>query len=371
MAKLRVAVVFGGRSGEHEVSLASAESVMANLDREKYEVVPIGITKQGHWLAGGDPLAALKAGGRASNGFGLALVPGRRRGAIVPFDSESEAEPRRDPLDVDVVFPVLHGPFGEDGTMQGLLELADVPYVGAGVLASAVGTDKAMMKTVWRAHGLPIVDYLVVRRWEWEAHPETIVERVEGQFDYPCFVKPANLGSSVGVAKARSRAELRVGVDDACRYDSKILIELGAVARELECSVLGNEHPRASVVGEIVPIREFYDYRAKYVDEGSKLYIPADIPEKAAEEARRLAVEAFQAVDASGMARVDFFLERVSGKVLLNEINTIPGFTRISMYPKLWEATGLPYRELLDRLIELALERHADRGRNLTEYSPG
>lgn len=368
MRKLRVAVVFGGRSGEHDVSLASAESVMTNLDPERYEIVPIGITKQGRWLAGGNPLQALK-GEQADGTQGLALVPGQPAGRPLRLDSDRTSGDSS-ALEVDVVVPVLHGPFGEDGTIQGLLELANLPFVGAGVLASAVGMDKGMMKTVWRQHGLPVVDHLLVRRTEWETDREEVLERIERTFDYPVFVKPANLGSSVGVNKARTRSELEAGLADAASYDGRLLVERAVVARELECSILGNEHPRASVVGEIVPGHEFYDYAAKYLDESSRLVIPADIPPETAEEVRALAIQAFAAIECSGMARVDFFLERGSGRVLVNEINTIPGFTRISMYPKLWEASGLPYRELLDELIRLALERHADRSRNRTEYRP-
>jgi D-alanine-D-alanine ligase len=370
MARLRVAVVFGGRSGEHEVSLASAESIMSNLDPDRYEVVPIGIRKDGRWIAGPDPLAALKEPHGSTNEPLLALVPGAAAGALVDLRTNTAVPKNRVALDIDVVFPVLHGPFGEDGTIQGLLELAGVPYVGAGVLASAVSMDKAMMKTVWQARGLPIAAFEVVRRADLERQADRILDCVETRFGFPCFVKPANLGSSVGVHKARTRSELMASLEDAARYDGKLLVEEAISARELECSVLGNEEPRASVVGEIVPVHEFYDYRAKYVDEGSELHIPADISPEAADEVRRLAVEAFRAVDASGMARVDFFLERQTGRVLLNEINTIPGFTRISMYPKLWEASGLAYRALLDELIRLALDRHADRARNVSDYRP-
>lgn len=368
MPRLRVAVIFGGRSGEHEISLISAESVMANLDADKYEVVPIGITRHGRWLAAGTPLAALRQEDDAERGQGLAL--GRAPGGLPRACGERDARDQGRALEVDVVFPVLHGPFGEDGTVQGLLELANVPYVGAGVLGSALGMDKAMMKAVWQQRGLPVVDSTLVRRSEWETAPGDVVARLEREFEYPCFVKPANMGSSVGVSKARSRTELEAALAEAAAYDTKLVVERAIDGRELECSVLGNEHPRASVVGEIVPAHEFYDYQAKYLDEGSRLFIPAEIPVAAAAQVRELAVEAFKVIDCAGMARVDFFLERASGKVLLNEINTIPGFTRISMYPKLWEASGLSYRELLNQLITLALERHADRSRNRTEYRP-
>ncbi len=367
--KLRVAVIFGGRSGEHEVSLASATSIMENLDRSKYEVIPIGITKEGRWLLDGEPMKELQAG-YSKAGEEPALVSlSPQTSRPMPADSDWPTH-LHSQMAVDVVFPVLHGPFGEDGTVQGLLEMAGVPYVGAGVLASAAGMDKVIMKALFLQQGLPIVEQLVLRRREWEADPEGVMDRIEASIGYPCFTKPANLGSSVGISKATDRAGLAGALREAARYDRKLVVEQGIDAREIECSVLGNDDPVASVPGEIVPCHEFYDYRAKYVDEGSQLLIPAPVPPETAEEIRRIAVAAFKAVDCSGMARVDLFLEKGSGKVYLNEINTIPGFTKISMYPKLWEASGLPYSRLIDRLIELALERHGEKLRNQTSYQP-
>ncbi|MGE5619602.1 MAG: D-alanine--D-alanine ligase family protein [Sphingomonadaceae bacterium] len=365
--KLRVAVIFGGRSGEHEVSLASATSVIQNLDPARYEVVPIGITKKGDWLLDGDPLKALKAGyspaGQEPALLSPAPAPDR---AVVSSGSGTGLGQTR--LAVDVVFPVLHGPYGEDGTVQGLLEMAGVPYVGAGVLASAAGMDKPTMKALFQQRGLPIVEHLVLLRKQWESDPTGVMDWIEESLGYPCFTKPANLGSSVGISKASNRTQLAEALALAARYDRKLVVERGIDAREIECSVLGNDDPVASVPGEIVPCNEFYDYRAKYVDDGSQLLIPAPVDPEVTEEIRRVAVEAFKAVDCSGMARVDLFLEKGSGKVFVNEINTIPGFTKISMYPKLWEASGLPFPRLLDRLIELALERHAEKMQNETSY---
>jgi D-alanine-D-alanine ligase len=365
--KLRVAVVFGGKSGEHEVSLASARSVMAAINKDKYEVLPIGITKAGRWLTAGDPLALLTAGGvpedaePTANASTALVAPGTRE--LVPG-----MQGARFPM-VDVVIPVLHGPFGEDGTVQGLFELADLPYVGAGVLGSALGMDKVQQKAVFRAYNLPIADYAVVSRKAWHARPNEIIAEIEGRFSYPVFIKPANLGSSVGVSKAHDRAELYKGLTLAARFDRKVLVEVAINAREIECAVLGNDDPQASVVGEVEPSNEFYDYAAKYIDNASELHIPAEIPSETSQRVRELAVRAFIALDCAGMARADFFLCRDTGKVYLNEINTIPGFTSISMYPKLWEASGIPYPELIDRLIELALERHADKHASETSYS--
>ncbi len=367
--KLRVAVIFGGRSGEHEVSLASATSVMDNLDRSKYEVIPVGITKDGRWLLDGEPMKELKAG-YAKAGEEPALVSlSPQSSQLAPADPAGQAHaPSK--LAVDVAFPVLHGTYGEDGTIQGLLEMAGVPYVGAGVLASSAGMDKAIMKALFLQEGLPMAKHLVLMRREWEADPEGVMDRIEESLGYPCFTKPANLGSSVGISKATDRPELEKALAEAARYDRKLVVEQGLDVREIECSVLGNDDPVASVPGEIVPCNEFYDYKAKYVGEGSTLLIPAPVPPETTEEIRRLAVAAFKAVDCSGMARVDLFIEKGSGKVYLNEINTIPGFTKISMYPKLWEASGLPYARLIDRLIELALERHQEKMRNQTTYQP-
>jgi D-alanine-D-alanine ligase len=369
--KIRVGIIFGGRSGEHEVSLASATSVMANLDKDKYEVVPIAITKQGSWLLGVEPAQLLAAeqsssvspepGESHSTAVTLTGDPSLRR--LIPVRSDEQLGEEGT---LDVIFPVLHGTYGEDGALQGLLEMANVPYVGCGVLGSALGMDKEKMKMIFQSADLPIVDSLTYRRNQWERSPETILNAVEHHIGYPCFVKPVNLGSSVGVNKAHDRDELKHAIDVAAEYDHKIIIECSIDCRELECSVLGNDEPLASVVGEVIPSNEFYDYNAKYLDGKSQVVIPADIPQVTAEHVRRWAVQAFLALDLSGLARVDFFLERETGKVYINEVNTIPGFTQISMYPKLWEASGLSYSQLLDRLIELAIERHDDRQRNRT-----
>jgi len=360
--KLRVAVLFGGRSGEHEVSLRSAASIMQALDSNKYDVIPIGITKQGSWLTAGAAAKMLPGG--------VAPLPRADAGEASPEVLQEaevlrsglplvlEPDPSHQKAGIDVVFPVLHGTFGEDGTVQGLLELAGLPYVGAGVLGSAAGMDKDVMKRLFRDHGIPVVPWLLYTRSD--LGPQ-VVSEVEKKFHYPVFIKPANLGSSVGISKVHKRKELMPALEQAARFDRRILVEKGIDARELECSVLGNDHPEASVPGEVVSCREFYDYAAKYLEEGSDLIIPAKITAAQARRVRDLACRAFQAIDCAGMARVDCFLERRTGKVFVNEINTIPGFTSISMYPKLWEATGLPYSKLLDRLIELALERGRER----------
>jgi len=361
--KLRVGVIFGGRSGEHEVSLVSAQGIMNAMDKEKYEIIPIGITKEGRWLTTGDPMELLQSGGpdvqiadveRAEPGT-RELVPGMREAGFPQ---------------VDVVFPVLHGPYGEDGTVQGLLELADIPYVGAGVLGSALGMDKIAMKAILRSHGLPVVEHLPLKRKDWERDPEAMMSLIEGKLGYPCFIKPANLGSSVGVSKVHERSELAPALNLAARYDRKMLAERAVNAREIECSVLGNDEPIASVPGEIVPCREFYDYIAKYIDDRSELIIPADLPPELTRRVQELSIAAFLAVDCAGMARVDFLLDKDTGELYIGELNTIPGFTPISMYPKLWEASGISYSELIDRLIELALERYADKSRSETSYSP-
>ena len=349
MKKLRVGVIYGGRSGEHEVSVASAASIFKHIDAEKYEAVPIRIEKTGRWSLGGRVPQALSA---------AAVLEGQRTEALQTIEPSAAVAASG----IDVVFPVLHGPYGEDGTVQGLLELANVAYVGAGVLGSAAGMDKAVMKTLFAAGGLPIVPHLVALRREWERDGRDVTRRVRDDLRYPVFVKPANLGSSVGISKARSEAELTVAMELALQFDRKIVIEAAVPdAREIECAVLGNDEPRASVPGEIIPSREFYDYEAKYLDEASELLIPA--PLSAAETARiqQLAVDAFRAAEGAGMARVDFLIGRGTGEVFVNEVNTIPGFTTISMYPKLWEASGLPYPALIDRLIELALERHSEK----------
>lgn len=366
---LKVGIIFGGRSGEHEVSLLSAQGVMNAIDRTRYEVVPIGITKEGQWLASGDPLKALSSGAMAESNPALLLAEPSDRGLMRLEDVEKErALTAVQVSQLDVVFPILHGPYGEDGTVQGLLELAGIPYVGAGVAASAVGMDKVLFKDIMVAHQVPIVPYVVVLRKAWEREPEEVLARVEAEIGYDCFVKPANLGSSVGITKAHDRSELRAALDEAARYDRKLLVEEAIDAREIEVSVLGNDEPLASVPGEIVPCNEFYDYAAKYLDGESELLIPAPVPEETAGRIAQLAVKAYCAIDCAGMARVDFLLDRGTGQLYLNEVNTLPGFTPISMYPKLWEASGLSYPELIDRLIQLALERHEDKSRSATTY---
>ena len=369
--KIRVGLVFGGRSGEHDVSLASANSIIKSLDAEKYEVVPIGITREGRWLLGTEPQKLIAAErqavessdleGEQTTAVTLTGDPSLRR--LIPLQS---GEQLRDNGALDVILPVLHGTYGEDGALQGLLEMANVAYVGAGVLGSALGMDKEKMKMLFRSVGLLVGDYLAYKRGEWERDPESIMDAVEQRLGYPTFVKPANLGSSVGVNKAHDRGELEQAINVAAEYDRKIVIERGIDCRELECAVLGNDEPIASVVGEVIASNEFYDYNAKYLDGKSQIVIPADIPPAAADAVRRQASAAFIALDLSGLARVDFFLEKQTGEVYINEVNTMPGFTEISMYPKLWEASGLPYAQLLDRLIELAIERYQDKQRNRT-----
>jgi len=405
MKKLRVGILFGGRSGEHEVSLLSAASVFDAIDKNKFDVVPIGITKEGRWLTSVDAERLLKGHAPASaapqahvppthfragdpeatpgaavlaKGESVVVPPEpHRQGSMSPFETEASthALTRRASdraIDVDVIFPVLHGTFGEDGTIQGLLELADMPYVGAGVLGSAAGMDKDVMKSLFRAAGLPIVKHVTFLRSEWEKDRKKVQKLVESKLSYPVFVKPANLGSSVGISKARSSRELPPAIEEAARFDRKIVIEQGVggrkqKAREIECSVLGNDQPEASLPGEIVPSTEFYDYNAKYLDEGSQLIIPAKLTKTETKEVQRLAVAAFKAVDCSGLARVDFLMEPKSRKIYLNKINTMPGFTSISMYPKLWAASGVPYPQLIERLIKLGLERHEEKKKN--QYS--
>lgn len=353
--KVRVAVVFGGRSAEHEVSVVSAGSVIRAMDPDRFEVVPVGIDKEGRWhLLAGPPELTPGAGELPSvrQGSGDAVALAREAGARELVRESGDREP------IDVVFPVLHGPLGEDGTIQGLLELAGIPYVGAEVLASAVGMDKAVQKTLLRAAGLPVVPHEVVTRREWEEDPEAVLARAEA-LGFPLFAKPAGLGSSVGITKVKTASDLEGAVEEALSHGRKILLEQGVEgAREIECAVLGNDDPVASVPGEIVPAGEFYDYRSKYLDESTRLIIPAEIPAEATEEVQRMAVAAFRAIDCAGMARVDFFFE--GEQLTVNEINTIPGFTSVSMYPLLWEASGLSYPDLIARLVELALERHTE-----------
>ena len=362
--KLRVGILFGGRSGEHEVSLRSASSILAAIDRRRFDVVPIGIAKSGHWLSGDSARALLTgATNAAHDASALQLQASALQASAAqlpePISSRS----------IDVVFPVLHGTFGEDGTIQGLLELADMPYVGSGVLGSAAGMDKDVMKRLFAQAGLPIVPHVTLLRTEWEAHPRKAVAAIERALRYPLFVKPANLGSSVGISKVHDRSELAPALTLAARFDRKLVIEQGAAlgskrARELEVAVLGNDAPTASVVGEIIPGKEFYDYEAKYLSDTSVPIIPAKITAAESRKIRTMAIEAFRACDLAGMARVDFLMEPDGRRrIYLNEVNTLPGFTSISMYPKLWQASGLSYSDLITRLIELALERHAERAR--------
>jgi D-alanine-D-alanine ligase len=369
MKKLRVGVIYGGRSGEHEVSLASAAAVFKNLDPERYDAVPILIAKDGRWTlppsapklaAAADAIAASR-GAAVERGPEAHLVAHPGGDALLTVDA-TQPHAALSSVPLDVVFPILHGPYGEDGTVQGLLELANLPYVGAGVLASSVGMDKAAMKLVFAAKGLPICDYEVVLKRDWQRDPHTVLTTIVNRLGFPLFVKPANLGSSVGISKAKHTAELRTAMDLAAEFDRKIVVEAAVPrAREIECAVLGNDEPEASIPGEIISSREFYDYQAKYLDEGSRSVIPAPITPAQAEEVRARAIDAYQAIDCAGMARVDFLLAGDTGMLYVNEVNTIPGFTTISMYGKMWEASGVSYPQLLDRLIALAIERHAEK----------
>jgi D-alanine-D-alanine ligase len=360
--KLRVGVLFGGRSGEHEVSLASAASILRGLDPQKYEAVPIGISKEGHWLVGAGAQKMLPEVLR--NGQRVVMSADPTASALISLNgggSEFGAGQK-----LDVIFPVIHGTFGEDGTMQGLLELAGLPFVGAGVLGSAIGMDKDVAKRLLQVAGIPVVSWIAVQRGDWERDPKAIRKAIEKKFKYPVFVKPATLGSSVGMTKVHSRGELGPALDLAAEFAMKIMVEKAVSAREIEVSVLGNHDPQASIPGEIIPHREFYDYTAKYLEDGTQLLIPAKLKKAEIKKLQGLAVAAFKALELSGMARVDFFVEKRGGKIYLNEVNTIPGFTSISMYPKLWEANGIPFRDLITKLIDLALEQHAEKAR--TKY---
>lgn len=360
--KLRVAVLFGGRSGEHDVSLMSARSVVSVLDPNRYEVIQVGITLDGNWLTGENALVAFEKGDTSGLDHVIPPTDPSSRQSLHVLRQTKMGEKFETLASIDVYFPVLHGPFGEDGTIQGLFEMADVAYVGAGVLGSSVGMDKGIFKDVMRANGIPLVDSILVLRSELEGNMDSVIEKAEALGEYPLFTKPANLGSSVGISKCNSRSDLTEGLMDAARYDRRIIIENGVKnVREIEVSVLGNEDPQASVCGEILPSREFYSYESKYVDGTSGLIIPAPLPEDIADQIREYAVRAYKAIDCAGMARADFFVEKDTNTIYLNELNTIPGFTSISMYPKLWQASGLTYAQLVDRLIELALKRKAQR----------
>ena len=384
MKKLRVGVIYGGRSGEHEVSVASAASVIKHLDRTRYEPVPIRIEKDGRWTIADRAPTAISAAEVIEQAKVLAPRtprPGREtvllahpsEDTLMTIERRSSSNSDVDQavvtgLGLDVVFPVLHGPYGEDGTVQGLLELANVAYVGPGVLASAVGMDKAVMRLVFSARGLPIAPWISFTRSQWNNEPTRVTEMAMA-LGLPMFVKPANLGSSVGISKVKSADALRSSVESALEFDRKVVIEAAvAEAREIECAVLGNDEPEASVPGEVIPSREFYDYEAKYLDAESQTIIPADLPADRVNEVQQLAIEAFRAVDAAGMSRVDFLLSRATNQLFVNEINTIPGFTTISMYSKMWEASGVSYPMLVDRLIKLAVERHGEKQRLRTSF---
>lgn len=362
--KLRVGVIFGGRSGEHEVSLVSATSVIRALDRQRYEVVPIGITPDGTWISSENALALLKDKARIGRDAERFLAPEpNRQGLLSPDGGETR---------LDVVFPLVHGTYGEDGTLQGLLELANLPYVGAGVLGSALGMDKIIQKQLFLQAGLPVARYAWFLSSACRTQPRRVAADAEEVLRYPMFVKPANTGSSVGISKAHGRRELVAALETAAEYDRKVIVEQGiAGIREIECSVLGNDAPQASLPGEIIPSNEFYDYDAKYVDGKSTAVVPVPLSQALSRRVQDLAVKAFRALDCAGMARVDFFLTKRTRRLYLNEINTIPGFTAISMYPKLWEASGVPFSALLDRLIVLALERYRERNALRTRYTPG
>ncbi|PKP55249.1 D-alanine--D-alanine ligase A, partial [Candidatus Atribacteria bacterium HGW-Atribacteria-1] len=362
--KLRVGIIFGGRSGEHEVSFCSASSIIKAIDKDKYTVVPIGITKEGRWISPQDSELALQSG-RIEGKNTVILLNNSFSKSLVYIDNNQRLDKSSALEKLDVIFPVLHGPYGEDGTVQGLLELANIPYVGAGVAASAISMDKDLMKTIFQQKGLPILRWLTIKRKDWHKDKEEILSLIQDGFEYPLFVKPTNLGSSVGTTKVHKKEELKEAIDLASSYDRKILIEEGLEeVREIECSVLGNDEPQTSVVGEVKPAGEFYDYDSKYIDKKTQLIVPADLPDVVSQEVQEIALKAFKAVDAAGMARVDFFVSKKENKIYLSEINTIPGFTSASMYPRLWEASGVSYPDLIDQLIQLALERYRDKNQN-------
>jgi len=352
--KKNLAILFGGRSAEHEVSLLSAKSIFNNLDKNKFEITSIYINKQGMWRIVESPLLPLQSLNEGEFFF------------FLPWRNNNLAQE----IEADVYFPILHGPYGEDGTIQGLFEMADVPYVGATVLASSLGMDKAMAKIIFKERNLPVVNHLILYEFEWRKERSLILEKIKKELPLPLFIKPCNLGSSIGISKAKSYSEIVPAIENAFLYDRKILVEEGIKGRELECSVLGNDEPLASLPGELIPSREFYDYRDKYIDNKTSFRIPAELPEAICREIQRISKEAFRAIDCSGMARVDFFWEEKSERLILSEVNTIPGFTEISMYPKLWEVSGLSYPLLLERLIELALERHKKKKRDGIYFTP-
>ena len=361
--RIRLGVIFGGRSGEHKVSLMSARSVLSVLDIEKYDITQIGIDHDGKWWSGENALEALE-NGNTNNLYRVFLLPEPGNTVLFRRSTSGDTEIVKPITDLDIVFPVLHGTFGEDGTLQGFFEMADVAYVGAGVLGSSVGMDKGIFKDVMRSNSIPVVDWITCSRKDVANGVKAIIEKCEALAPYPLFIKPANLGSSVGITKAKNRSDLLEGIMDAARYDRRILIERGLNAREIEVSVIGNEDCHASIPGEIKPSDEFYSYKAKYLDGKSELFIPAPIPEELTERIREMAVKTYRAIDCAGLARVDFLIEKDTNELYLNEVNTIPGFTSISMYPKLWEAGGLSYVDLIDKLINLAFERKQERNKS-------
>jgi D-alanine-D-alanine ligase len=361
--KIRLGVLFGGRSGEHEVSLMSAKSILAVLRTDKYNITQIGIAHDGTWWSGKDVLACFEKGS-IKGLYQVALMPEPGKAILYKRDVKGDQEELSPLTALDVIFPVLHGTFGEDGTLQGFLEMADIAYVGAGVLGSSVGMDKGLFKDIMRANSIPVVDWLICSRKEIAADINSIIQRAETVAPYPLFVKPANLGSSVGISKCKNRSDLMEGILEAARYDRRVLIEKGVNAREIEISILGNEDSQVSIPGEIRPSDEFYSYKAKYIDGTSKLMIPAQLEPALIQRIQQIALEVYKAIDCAGMARVDFLLDKDSNQLYVNEVNTIPGFTSISMYPKLWEASGISYADLIEKLINLAIERKAERNRS-------
>ena len=368
MNKLKIAVLFGGRSGEHEVSLVSATSIIGALDKKKYEIIPIGITKTGKWVAGKNVMELLKKGKTAGlSNVSLSLDPAQK-GVFIYNDKDDECEFKK----VDIVFPVLHGPYGEDGTVQGMLEIASIPYVGCDVFSSSACMDKLMSKQIFLARGLSQVEFLAFTRSQIKKNFNEVKKEILKKIGFPCFTKPSNMGSSVGISKVKKEAELKKAMELACEFDNSVVVEKGVEhAREIECAVLGNSEPKASVAGEVVPNREFYDFYAKYVDNASKLFIPAKLSAADLKKVQELAIAAFKAMQCSGMARVDFLMDSKTGKFYLNELNTIPGFTSISMYPKLWAATGVDYGKLIDKLLALAVEKYKEKQSRKTTFESG
>lgn len=370
--KIKVGVIFGGRSSEYEVSIISAESVMNALDKNKFKVIPIGITKKGNWITGTNTVKILKSGFKHNlPSLEKIVIPDATKKSLVPLNSKVRLKQKITEEKLDVIFPILHGPYGEDGTIQGLLELANIPYVGAGVLGSAVGMDKVIQKQLFQAASLPIVKFISFLKEDWLKNKKSVINEILKKINFPCFVKPANLGSSVGISKIHTVKEIAKGIKEALKYDRKIIVEEGVKnPREIEVSVLGNDRPKASQPGEVIPSGKFYDYNAKYIDKASKLIAPAMLPKKIIKIIQDIALKAFKTINCTGMARVDFLVEKKSNKIYLSEINTIPGFTSISMYPKLWSVSGLSYPKLLEKLIQLAMERFKEKEKLLTFYRP-